>query len=282
MSKTKIGYVDYSCNPYLWRCQKRSPGCANCYANALATRYGQDFGGCVGTRFPAAEAELDKMPPGKTVFLNDMSDTYYEHASDADVMRVHEMPVNWPHLYFLIVTKRPERAYFMRHRLSWPENLWLTVSVESNKYLWRINYALATPAAHVAVSAEPLLGSLDGLESYLGKSASRPWRHHAYLPAFYEEGRRVEWVIAGGESGDNRRPLRLSWVRRLRLACQRQGVDFFYKQGSAKYPGQDRLLDGETWDEIPAAFGGSGATGPTATTWAEPVTAGGVTQLALF
>jgi protein gp37 len=302
MSKTNIGYVDYSCNPYLWRCQKRSPGCANCYMMALARRYGQDPTGPFGTRFDKAEAELAKMPPGSTVFLNDMSDTYLEAARDADVMHVHELPVNFPHLYFMIVTKRPERAYYMRHRLSWPENLWLVVSVENEDYLWRIDYALLTPAAHVGVSAEPLLGSLKwGLFSYLfrEKFQSDP----AFLAMSdrqkmqatmsretlnrYHIGRRVrgiEWVITGGESGATRRRFNAQWVQEIveMISLYSQHVCLFHKQGGARSPGQDRVLDGVTWNEIPTAFGGAGPTGPTPVPLVEPVSAGGVTQLALL
>lgn len=238
-NKTGIGYVDYTINPYKWRCQKVSPGCKNCYMMALARRYGQDPTGPFETRWPAALKELATLPAGTTVFLNDMSDTYLDAASDDDVIAVHNMAVQRPDLYMMIVTKRPQRALDMADRLAWPDNLWLVVSVENNDYRGRIDAALATNAAHVGVSAEPLLGPLD-LMNYM-------------LP-----GRRIEWVIAGGESGPNRRALDKTWPFELMVSCLAWGVPFFYKQGGAFKPGEDRLLDGREWNEIPVAFGGSG------------------------
>lgn len=257
MGKSAIGWTDYSWNPYLWRCQKRSPGCQYCYMMALARRYGQNPAGPFGTRWPQALAELRAFKPGAAVFVNSMSDTYYERASDADVIRVHETAASRSDLTFLVLTKRPERAYHMRHALAWPPNLWLGVSVENADYLWRIDYALATPAAGVFISAEPLLGDVGtGLRAYVTPDG-RPERHGDVPEDVYQagRGRAVGWVIAGGESGPKRRPLDRNWVRSIRDTCAGFGVPFFYKQGSAYAPGRDRMLDGRTWSQLPVAFG---------------------------
>lgn len=253
MSKTNIAWAQYSWNPYLWRCRKRSPGCQNCYMMTLARRRGQDPSGAFGTRWDAALKELARFPAGAVIFVNSMSDTYYEAAADADVHRVHNTALAHPDKTFLVLTKRPERPYYMRHLLAWPENLWLGVSVESADYLWRIAYALLTGAAHVFVSAEPLLGDVEGLQHYLGTACvEEPVVSPLSGRLWWTRG--VEWVIVGGESGPNRRPFDRQWARNIREMCTARDVPFFFKQGSAYKPGRDRLLDGRAWDEIPEAF----------------------------
>lgn len=256
MSETKIGYVKYSINPYEWYCEPKSTGCKNCYMFALAGQYNRPDP-LVGfsTRWDKALREVAKVQPGETVFLNDMSDTYLARASDTDVLRCHWLAVDNPDVYFIIVTKRPERAYFMRERLPWPDNLWLCVSVEDEDNLWRVDYALATGAKHVAISAEPLLGPLPDLYPYLWPALNMKPRPGC--PRVPNE-RRVEWVIVGGESGVNRRTLALAAVRQLRDMCDDARVPFFYKQGSHRFPGRDRELDGRIYSEIPEAFGGQG------------------------
>lgn len=260
MSKTNISWTDYSLNPYLWRCQKTSPGCKNCYMMTQARKYGQDPNGEFGTRWPAAMRELRAIPDGAVVFVNSMSDTYYEAAPDKDVHGVHNMALSRPGVTFLVLTKRPERAFYMRDVLAWPENLWLGVSVESQDYLWRIDYALATPAAHVFISAEPLLEDIGvRLMAYTRK-------YRLYWTGLDEDrvpedvfdrsqGRKIEWVICGGESGPDRRPFEKRWASSIMHTCLEYDTPFFFKQGSAFRPGQDRDLDGQTWEQVPPEFG---------------------------
>jgi len=256
MAKTNIGWTDESINPYGWICREISPGCAHCYAHALARKMGRDFYGKFYTRWPAAMKEVAAVKPGSVVFLNSMADTYFSEAGDREVYGVHNLALARPDVTWLILTKRPERAYHMRHVLAWPPNLWLGVSVENAGYLWRIDYALATPAAGVFISAEPLLGDIGtGLRAYVTPDGW-PERHGDVPEDVYQagRGRAVGWVIAGGESGPKRRPLDKNWVRNIRDTCAEFGAPFFYKQGSAYAPGRDRMLDGQTWSQLPAAF----------------------------
>lgn len=259
MSKTHIGWTDNSWNPYLWRCRKVSQGCKNCYMMALATRYGQDPTGPFGTRWEAADKELKTFKPGEVVFVNSMSDTYYERASDDDVMRVHATAARRPDLTFLVLTKRPERALALASQLEWPRNLWLGVSVENKATLPRISYALATPAAGVFVSAEPLLEDIGVLLRAYASLQGYVWhgQRTIYVPDAVRDagrGKAIGWVIVGGESGPERRPFDWRWAASIQHTCAEFDVPFFYKQGSAFMPGQDRLLEGRTWDEMPAAF----------------------------
>lgn len=270
MSKTTIEWASHTWNPYLWRCNKVSDGCKNCYMFAQAERYGQVpvllKDQPMPTRWPKALAELKKFPSGAVVFVNSMSDTFHPNASQKDIHRVFNTALVRPDVTFLVLTKRPERAYYMRHQLVWPKNLWMGVSIESNEYLWRADYLLELPAAGHFVSAEPLLTELSGLKSFLKTGMCKSSQ---FLPRYtygdrFTSGtiqivaapvyrqRRIEWIIVGGESGKDRRAFQTSWARELRDLCIEHDVAFMYKQGSAFKSGQNRLLDGKTWDGVPA------------------------------
>jgi protein gp37 len=111
-----------------------------------------------------------------------------------------------------------------------PPHIWTGVSVESNAYAWRADYLRQVPAAVRFISAEPLLGPLDALNL---------------------DG--LHWVITGGESGAGHRQCDPAWVRDVRDRCVAEGVAYFHKQWGGRTPkAGGRMLDGRTWDELPA------------------------------
>jgi protein gp37 len=114
--------------------------------------------------------------------------------------------------------------------------VWMGVSVENADYVHRIN-ALRRTGAHVKfLSLEPLLGPLHALELA-----------------------DIDWVIVGGESGPRARPVDPAWVTDLRDQCRRAGVAFFFKQWGGKNKKKaGRLLEGRTWDELPAVRASAG------------------------
>lgn len=234
--QTGIEWADYSWNPYTWDCVRVSPGCKHCYMMEMARKFRKPQTGVPEWRGANAQKELNKIPSGAVIFVNSMSDTYHERVPVAWIHSVHNTAMLHPDKTFLVLTKRVERAYSLRHQLAYPPNLWVGTSVENADYLWRLNYLLRVPAAGHFLSAEPLLGALAGL-SWMMKSP--------------HTGNRLGWVIAGGESGGNRRLFDRDWVRHIRDTCLEFGVPFMFKQGSAYAPGQDRELDGRTWDESP-------------------------------
>ncbi|MGK5558471.1 DUF5131 family protein [Actinomadura kijaniata] len=171
---------------------------------------------------------------------------------------------------------------------AWPlPNVWLGVSAETQKWAdVRVPTLLATPAAVRFVSAEPLLGPIDltpwltcDHDALSGANDTDPdlWQcdHCTALlrevadpggpitvspcdGATYQSrfdlvrpGRRIDWVITGGESGPGARPADPDWFRWLRDQCQAAGVAYFHKQNGPKKTG--RLLDGRTWDQLPDA-----------------------------
>jgi protein gp37 len=131
----------------------------------------------------------------------------------------------------------------------WPF-VWLGVSVEDQKTAdERIPLLLRTPAAVRFISAEPLLGPLrlsdsDALWSGVELADGARWTG---------TGGKIDWVIAGAESGPGARPMDEDWVRSLRDQCQAAKVPFFLKQ-SVDARGRKvslPLLDGLQWAEFP-------------------------------
>ncbi len=128
----------------------------------------------------------------------------------------------------------------------WPlPNVWLGVSAEDQTRAdERIPDLLATPAAVRFVSAEPLLGPInfghikfvDGetqcggwmiaYESALNGERFDEWNE----PPVSHGHPKLDWIIAGGESGDKARPMHPDWARSIRDQCAAAGVAFFFKQ----------------------------------------------------
>jgi len=139
-----------------------------------------------------------------------MSDLFHARVPLAFVRDVFDVIADTPQHTYQVLTKRSLRLRRLADRLSWPPNLWMGVSVEDARVLTRIDHLREVPAAVRFLSCEPLLGPLDQLD--LGG---------------------IGWVIAGGESGPNYRPMHLEWARGVRDACQTAEVPFFSSNGVA-------------------------------------------------
>jgi protein gp37 len=167
----------------------------------------------------------------RLIFVNSMSDLFQKGVPDEFILQVFDVMRRASWHTFQVLTKRPQRAARMADQLSWPQNVWLGTSVETSAYLWRADALRTCPAAIRFLSCEPLLGSLAGLDL---------------------DG--IGWVIAGGESGTGFRRPKSGWFRELRDLCVRRKVPFFFKQWGGRYPkAGGRMLDGHTWDQMPAA-----------------------------
>jgi protein gp37 len=173
--------------------------------------------------------EPKKWGRGRFVFVNSMSDMFHEDVPDYFVenvvLTIHETP---QHTY-QVLTKRPERMrkFFLGRNI--PNNLWLGVSVESMAYWFRAEILRQLQAPVKFLSIEPMLECL-GCVDLKG----------------------LDWVIVGGESGPQSRPLEADWVRNIRDRCISQRVPFHFKQwGGVNKKKTGRILDGKTWDEMP-------------------------------
>lgn len=277
---TAISWTHHTFNP--WHgCFKVSPGCKFCYAQLLARRWGYDIWGppeTTGRRlFPAGSKhwleplawneKARRAGERRRVFCASMADVFEDHpALPPERARLWSLIEVTPWLDWLLLTKRPENIRMMVPAawLDQPRaNVWFGTSVEDQARAdERIPMLLQVPAVVRFLSAEPLLGQVD-LSRWLTKmvpTSALTWfmgSGPTHLPA---PNRRsgLHWVIAGGESGPQHRPLDLDYARLLRDQCVAAGVAFHFKQiGGRHHAAGGRLLDGREWNEFPSGAGAS-------------------------
>ena len=233
MAITPIEWTDSTWNP-VTGCSKISPGCKHCYAERMAHRLqamGQknyQNGFEVTLQPQMLEHPLHWKSP-RSIFVNSMSDLFHDEVPLSYIQQVFDV-MNRAHWHqFQILTKRAERVLELSPHLKWASHIWMGVSVESAKYLHRIDYLRKTKAQVKFLSLEPLLGPL----------------HRMNL-------RGIDWAIVGGESGPGARPLDPAWVIDIRDQCLRANVAFFFKQwGGVQKKRTGRTLEGRTWNEMP-------------------------------
>ncbi len=159
-------------------------------------------------------------------------------------------------LDILLLTKRPENVIRMcgicckTH--GFPSHVWLGTTVENQEQAdKRIPELLRIPARVRFLSMEPLLGKVDLAKTYEVSPAGDGTL--AYPLEVHEGGySKINWVIVGGESGKNARPMHPDWARKIRDQCVAAGLPFFFKQWSGARPKMfGRLLDGREWNEVP-------------------------------
>lgn len=270
-----IEWTNHTFNPW-WGCHKVSPACDNCYAESWAKRVGQSlWGKSVPRRFFGEThwrepLKWDEEACAKgiraRVFCASMADVFERQPTLKHARaRLWNLIAETPNLDWLLLTKRPQHVVSMTPwGEDWPRNVWIGTSVENQKLAeLRLPHLLAIPAAVRFLSCEPLLGPLD-LRSWFNRPPYNP----------------VDWVIVGGESGPQSRPMHPDWVVGLLRQCQRAKVAFHFKQWGHWAPvehmdgsGREtlltmeherpvrmvavgkkvagRMLKGTTWDNLP-------------------------------
>jgi protein gp37 len=181
----------------------------------------------------------------RRIFVNSMGDLFHESVPEEWIDKVFHIMALAPRHTFQVLTKRSKR---MRDYLTNPAtqklypglplpNVWLGVSAEDQTRAdERIPDLLATPAAVRFVSAEPLLSHID-LSRFLVCAGcadeDRPNEARRSIDAgviAHCGNPRLDWIIAGGESGPGARPMHPDWPRQIRDQCAAAGVPFFFKQ----------------------------------------------------
>jgi protein gp37 len=242
-----IEWTESTWNP-VTGCNKVSPGCKYCYAERMAERL-QAMGqpnyrnGFALTLQPQMLELPVQWKKPQTIFVNSMSDLFHKDVPVAFVHSVFDVMRRAHWHRFQILTKRADRLADLSPEIDWPTNVWMGVSVENADHVDRIDHLRKTGAQVKFLSLEPLLGPLPKLN--LGD---------------------IDWVIVGGESGHQARPMDLAWVTDIRDQCRRAGVAFFFKQWGGKNKKRaGRLLDGRTWDEMPSTPAPTRSARPTRT-----------------
>lgn len=251
MNKTGIIWTEVTWNPASG-CRKITNGCAYCYAETLAEakRGTPAFpNGFELTIRPHKLREPFKLKEPSLIFVNSMSDLFWEEIGDAYRNRVIDVIEQTPQHQYQVLTKREHELLRFSKVRKLPPNFWAGVTIEDQKNAGRVDVLRDVEAEIRFVSAEPLLSRL-----------KLNWSG-------------INWCITGGESGlhlrdpkmqemrglayhNGRRWLpredRLDWVREIRDDCVASGVKFFHKQwGGATSHSAGRILDGLTWDEFP-------------------------------
>lgn len=230
-TNTGIEWTDRTWNPTTG-CNKISPGCTHCYAEALTKRFPKNFpNGFELTLHPERLEEPKHWRTPSRIFVNSMSDLFHEKVPIDFLKQVFDVIGETPWHIYQILTKRHERLLQLAPELEWHKNIWMGVSVENQNYAHRVDYLRKVPANVRFLSCEPLLAALQ-----LNLTD-------------------IDWVIVGGESGVKHRPIELEWVQSIRAQCQEADVAFFFKQWGGRTPkAGGRLLDDQIWDEMPKAW----------------------------
>lgn len=246
---SKIEWTDRTWNP-ITGCSKISEGCRNCYAEVMTRRlcamgvkkYENGFDKVTFHEDALTEPLRWKKP--SRIFVCSMSDLFHENVPYEWVDRVMETIVKTPQHTYQILTKRAERMqrYLVpSFENEIPKNIWIGTTVENKDAKLRMIYMTPILATVNFLSCEPLLDDLGELDL-----------------------RGIDWVIVGGESGPNARPMKKEWVLNIKRQCDEQGVPFFFKQwGTYGEDGVKRskkanghLIDGQVYQAMPEVCNG--------------------------
>lgn len=265
--KTSIGWTDHTWNCGVWGCAK-VPGdlaCTNCYAESYAKMRGfKIWGQDAPRRFLSEDywkipaklnaAALETFGRRARVFCSSMADLYEDREDYVELRERHyEIMKATPNLSWQLLTKRPEiaAAFWKTHAML--DNVHMGVTAVTQKWFdHRVPIALSIGAPVTWVSCEPLMEAIDVSrfveQRYELKDTSgdevditKP------LP-------RLAWLVVGGESGNKRREMDLSWLTSIVKQCKTAGVPCFVKQDSHRYPEKQGRIPDDIWKvkEFPA------------------------------
>ena len=259
---TKIAWTDSTFN-IVWGCTKVSEACKNCYAQTQsrniagfgttrpdlwlkrgATEEGKRYKVELGRKIMSDAYWLkplrwqrlaEEHETIQLVFSSSFADVFEDHpVVERELGRLWELIRKTPNLHWQLLTKRPERIRKSLPKDWWDfengyPNVWLGTTVESDKVADRFNEHLADiPAVVKFISYEPAVEALTNIR----------WN-------------KLDWLIAGGESGSDRRPFKLEWARHVHEMCQANNAEFFYKQDTAFRSSTNPYLDGKKYYNFP-------------------------------
>lgn len=238
-TNSSIEWTEATWNPTTG-CSKISTGCKNCYAEKLSKRLKAMGLKKYKNNFEFTEHPQDLNLPltwkkPKKVFVNSMSDLFHEHSRMEFIGSCFDVMLKANHHVYQILTKRPDTmADFSKFFKNYfgdtiPPHLWMGTSVENEDFQWRID-ALREVKCHTRfLSIEPLLGSMGKMDLS-----------------------NIDWVIIGGESGSNFRPVKKEWIVDVIKQCKKQKVAVFFKQwGGFRPKSGGRTLNGKIYDQYP-------------------------------
>ena len=244
MGKSKIEWTEATWNP-LSGCTKISDGCKNCYAEKMANRLkamgakGYENGFAVTLHPDRLDEPLKRKKP-TMYFVCSMGDLFHDDVPFEFIRKVWIIMIEARQHTFQVLTKRPDRmAEFLKTHAPvramtgetygkdfLPKNIWIGVTAENQEQAdRRIPILLDTPAAVRFVSIEPMLGEIN-LQKLHRKMVNSALAYPCAEQYLFD----LDWVIVGGETGANARPMHPDWVRSIKEQCKEAKVPFFFKQ----------------------------------------------------
>ena len=244
MGKSKIEWTEATWNP-LSGCTKISDGCKNCYAEKMANRLkamgakGYENGFAVTLHPDRLDEPLKRKKP-TMYFVCSMGDLFHDDVPFEFIRKVWIIMIEARQHTFQVLTKRPDRmAEFLKTHAPvramtgetygkdfLPKNIWIGVTAENQEQAdRRIPILLDTPAAVRFVSIEPMLGEIN-LQKLHRKMVNSALAYPCAEQYLFD----LDWVIVGGETGANARPMHPDWVRSIKEQCEESKVPFFFKQ----------------------------------------------------
>lgn len=242
-------------------CTPCSPGCDHCWLRGIDRRFKRPLD---RVRFVTDRLEIPRRRRKPTAWAI-WSDLCHEAVRAGEAIAAFNVMRETPQHIYLLLTKRPQRLLELSSAIDWPANCWAGVTVcDQAEADAKLPLLLQVPAAVRFVSYEPALGPVDF--RCIGEFRGQPLSALAEQVGFVERGS-LHWVIAGGESGPDRRPAHPDWFRSVRDQCVAAGVPFFFKQWG--WRSENRQLDRRTWDQLPRRLVGTD-TGVVNPFWTEP------------
>ena len=214
MADSNIEWTNKTWNPTTG-CTHISKECDLCYAEVMTKRMMHmpnqpryKLGFDVFAEHEDALQDPFKWKKPRTVFVNSMSDLFHKDVTLEFLQKIFKIMNDTPQHTYQVLTKRHHELTKYSPFLNWTDNIWMGVSVGHVAGVRRIEELVKCGAKHKFLSVEPLIEELPNLNL-----------------------KGIDWVIVGGESGDNRaRPIKKEWVLKVKNNCKEQGVDFFFKQ----------------------------------------------------
>ena len=235
--KSEIEWTDATWNP-VTGCTKVGPGCDNCYAERFAERWrgvaGHPYEQGFDLRlWPSRLEQPVRWRDPRMIFVNSMSDLFHKEIDRAFIDRVFDVMerTDW-HVYQVLTKRSSLMRNYVRARYdgrSVPRHIWLGVSIEDSAHVNRISHLKDVNSEARFISFEPLLGNVGDVDLST-----------------------IAWAIVGGESGPHARPMKEDWAIQIKRMCERDGVEFFFKQwGGPRPKSNGRLLEGIEWNGFP-------------------------------
>ena len=199
-----IEWTEVTWNP-VTGCTKISDGCRFCYAERMS----KDAGHGAGQIQRGVRGRCSRVRSGRATEMAAVTDRVRQlHVGSvsrggAGAIHRSRFEVMNRATQHTFQTKRPGRAAALDKRLRWSPNIWLGTSIESKRWMGRVDQLKAIGAHTRFLSLEPLLGPLPGIPLH-----------------------QIDWVIVGGESGPGARPMEADWVRDIRDNCLERKVPF--------------------------------------------------------